>query len=201
MSSSVTLLPFDSKLTSESAIPLITPLSTPLSTVRRRSCNTSINSSVPRVWFITTFGYTALLPVFLTSFISCSKYLTIYQLFLVYDTCCNCLIIYCCNYFALPVDISIEQAFVLRSAVRFLRSAVANVHSAVVNVRSALRNINQTRCKDTLKQGIMQTSIRLFLYNYHYLTDSISLAIITLLGASARYIIFNFFCHFCHLIN
>ena len=81
----------------------------------------------------------------------------------------------------------------LCSAVRFLRSAVANVHSAVVNVRSALRNINQTRCKDTLKQGIMQTSIRLFLYIYHYLTDSISLAIITLLRASARYIIFNFF--------
>ena len=161
--------------------------------VRRLSCSTSINSSVPRVWFITIFGYTALLPVFLTSFISCSKYLTIYQLLLVYDTCCNCLIIYCCNYFALPVDISIEQAFVLRSAVRFLRSAV-------VNVRSAVRNINQTRCKDTLKQGIMQTSVRLSLYIYNYLTDSISLAIITLSHARAHDIIFLYFYHFYHHI-
>ena len=55
----------------------------------------------------------------------------------------------------------------LCSAVRFLRSAVANIHSAVANVRSAVRNINRTRCKDTLKQGIMQTSIRLYLYIYN----------------------------------
>ena len=39
----------------------------------------------------------------------------------------------------------------------------------------------------------MQTSIRLFLYIYNYLTDSVSLALIALLRARARYIIFNFF--------
>ena len=74
----------------------------------------------------------------------------------------------------------------LCSAVRYLRSAVGNVHSAVVNVRSAMRNINQTRCKDTLKQSIMQTSIRQSLYIYNYLTDSVSLALITLLRARVR---------------
>ena len=119
----------------------------------------------------------------------------------VYDTYSHCLIIYCYDSFASPVYISKEQVFMLCSAVRYLRSAVGNVHSAVVNVHSAMRNINQTRCKDTLKQGIMQTSIRLFLYIYNYLKDSISLAIIIFIRARAHYIIFNFFCHFCHLIN
>ena len=104
----------------------------------------------------------------------------------VYDTYSHCLIIYCYDSFALPVYISIEQVFVLCSAVRYLRSAVGNVHSAVVNVRSAMRNINQTRCKDTLKQGIMQTSIRQSLYIYNYLTDSVSLALITLSRARVR---------------
>ena len=61
-----------------------------------------------------------------------------------------------------------HRANELRSAVRNVHTAVGNVHSAVVNVRSAMRNINQTRCKDTLKQGIMQTSIRLSLYIYNY---------------------------------
>ena len=77
--------------------------------------------------------------------------------------------------FALPVYIYKEEVFVLCSAVRYLRSAVGNVHSAVVNARSAMRNINQTRCTDTLKQGIMQTSIRLSLYIYNYLTHSVSI--------------------------
>ena len=74
----------------------------------------------------------------------------------------------------------------LRSAVVNVHSAVVNVHSAVVNVRSAMRNINQTRCKDTLKQSIMQTSIRQSLYIYNYLTDSVSLALITLSHARVR---------------
>ena len=39
----------------------------------------------------------------------------------------------------------------------------------------------------------MQTSIRLFLYIYHYLTDSAFVVLIALLRARARYIIFNFF--------
>ena len=38
----------------------------------------------------------------------------------------------------------------------------------------------------------MQTSIRLFLYIYHYLTDSVSLAIITLLLARVRICNFSF---------
>ena len=81
----------------------------------------------------------------------------------------------------------------LCSAVRYLRSAVGNVHSTVGNVRSALRNINQTRCKDTLKQSVVQTSIRLSLYIYNYLTDSAFVVLIALLRARARYIIFNYF--------
>ena len=104
----------------------------------------------------------------------------------VYDTYSHCLIIYCYDSLALPVYISKEQVFVLCSAVRYLRSAVGNVHSAVGNVRSAMRNINKTLCKDTLKQGIMQTSIRLSLYIYNYLTDSVSLALITLSYARVR---------------
>ena len=80
-----------------------------------------------------------------------------------------------------------EHMFVLCSAVRNVyaavgnvHSAVGNVHSAMMNVRSAMRNINQTRSKDTLKQGIKLTSIRLSLYIYNYLTDSVSVALITL---------------------
>ena len=111
----------------------------------------------------------------------------------VYDTYSHCLIIYCYDSFALLVYISKEQVFVLYSAVRYLHSAVGNVHSTVANVRStvanvrsAMRNINQTRSKDTLKQGIKLTSIRLSLYIYNYLTDSVSVALIALPRARVR---------------
>ena len=54
--------------------------------------------------------------------------------------------------------------------------------------------------KAILKDGIMQTSVRLSLYIYNSLTDSISLAIITLSHARAHDIIFLFFYHFYHQI-
>ena len=54
--------------------------------------------------------------------------------------------------------------------------------------------------KAILKDGIMQTSVRLSLYIYNCFTDSISLAIITLSHARAHDIIFLFFYHFYHQI-